>query len=289
MNINFIVIFILIIIGLIFFSYLPCACKNKENYENVTYKTKPKLWLYWENEMPTYIKLCIKSIYRHCSQSFDIIQLDEKKIYDYLPELYDKKFDFSNLLIAQKVDYYRIFLLYKYGGLYLDSDTLVLRDPIEIINKLDEYDFVGLGCTGIKCNYGYGKPSNGILASRKKGKLVGNVLNNIEDKLGKSKTKFQYFDLGKYIIWEELDKLFKTENYKYYHYSNDYDGTRDVDGKWINLKVLFSNEKIIYRYPDKMIFIVLYNSGMDKYKNMTEEELINSDLNISKFIKKSLY
>ena len=54
------------------------------------------------------------------------IKLDEKNIYDYLPELKNKNFNFSNLYIAQKVDYYRIFLLYKYGGLYLDADTLVL-------------------------------------------------------------------------------------------------------------------------------------------------------------------
>ena len=49
-------------------------------------------------------------------------------------------------------------LLYKYGGLYVDADTIVLRDPIEIIHKLQKYDFVGFGCTGNRCNYGYGKP-----------------------------------------------------------------------------------------------------------------------------------
>ena len=79
------------------------------------------------------------------------------------------------------MDYYRILLLYKYGGLYIDADTLVLRDPIEIIEKLKNYDFVGFGCTGLKCNYGYGNPSNGILASRPNTKLMRNIKNNIID------------------------------------------------------------------------------------------------------------
>ena len=209
---------------------------------------------------------------------------------NYLPELKEKNFNFEKLLIAQKVDYYRILLLYKYGGLYIDADTLVLRDPIEIIEKLKDYDFVGFGCTGKKCNYGYSKPSNGIMASRPKSKLIHRVLKNIENKLNKydKSKKWNYFDLGKYIIWEELEKLIKKENYKYYHYSNDYDGTRDINGNWVNTPILFSNKKLVYKYPNKMLFIVMYNSEMSNFKNISEEKLLNSNMNITNFFKQSL-
>jgi hypothetical protein len=223
--------------------------------------------------------------------------LDNRNIHYYLPELVTKTFRFDDLLIAQKVDYYRILLLYRYGGLYIDADTLVMRDPIEIIEKLKDYDYVGFGCTGMKCKYGYGKPSNGIMASRSHGKLITNVLHNIEDKLQKYNSnkrnikngkKWDYFDLGKLIIWEELDKLIKKENYKYYHFANDYDGTRDANGHWVNTPVLFSNKNLVYEHPEKQIFIVMYNSGMDEFKKMTEKELLDSDMNISKFFRKSL-
>lgn len=252
---------------------------------------KPKLWVYWEGKMPAYIKLCLDTVKKHCSKSFDIAFLNNNNIYDYLPELKKSKIDLSKLSIAHKVDYYRILLLKKYGGLYIDADTIVMKDPIEIIKKLEQYDFVGFGCTAEKCNYGYGYPSNGIMASVKNGKLITNILKNIENKLSDVKNKnkkWGYFDLGKYIVWDEIKKLEKNDNYKYYHYDNDHDGTRDADGKWINTPILFSNQFINYKNPDKQLFIVMYNSGMDNYKNMTEKELLTFDMNISKFFKKSL-
>jgi len=287
-NLSIFILFILILIILFLFNLKYNFSRNE--YFNI----KPKLWIYWENKpgdnIPSYIKLSQLSVYKHCSKSFDIIKLNDENIYNYLPELKEKNFNFEKLLIAQKVDYYRILLLYKYGGLYIDADTLVLRDPIEIIEKLKDYDFVGFGCTGKKCNYGYSKPSNGIMASRPKSKLIHRVLKNIENKLNKydKSKKWNYFDLGKYIIWEELEKLIKKENYKYYHYSNDYDGTRDINGNWVNTPILFSNKKLVYKYPNKMLFIVMYNSEMSNFKNISEEKLLNSNMNITNFFKQSL-
>lgn len=300
--ISIILIIIILIILVIFVHdvYSVEGYKNTSIRENIDESIeesikdpRPKLWIYWENkkdeQMPSYIKLCQDSIYRHCSDSFNIIKLDEKNIYDYLPELKEKNLNLSKLLIAQKVDYYRVLLLQKFGGLYLDLDIIVLNDPIEITDKLKDYDYVGFGCTGNKCSYGYGKPSNGIMASRANGKLMTNVLKNIESKLQNNKgKKWDYFDLGKLVIWEEIDKLSKSENYKYYHYSNDYDGTRDIHGHWVNTPVLFSNMNLVYKHPEKMIFLVMYNSGMDQYKKMSEYELLNSDMNISKFFRRAV-
>lgn len=287
MHYVFFVLFIIIISYLILISMKIIT----EPFHSI--QMKPKLWVYWETKpgytMPDYIRLCIMSMYKHCFRSFDVILLDEKKIYDYLPELHTVPFDLSKLLIAQKVDYYRVLLLKKYGGLYLDADTLVMRDPIEIIDKLIDYDYVGFGCTGMICNYGYGKPSNGIMASRANGKLVTRVVANLENKLSNDNNKkFEYFDLGKYIIWDELDKLIKNENYQYYHYSNDYDGTRDINGKWMTSAKLFSNNPIKYKHPDKLLFIVLYNSQMNDLHSLTEYELMNMKMNISNFFRKSL-
>lgn len=253
---------------------------------------KPFLWIYWENKLgkktPPYIKLCIDTVFKHCSQSFDIILLDEKNIYNYLPELYTTDIDFSNLLLAQKVDYYRILLLHKYGGLYIDADTLVLKNPSVIIEKLDKYDFVGFGCTGINCNYGYGKPSNGIMASRPNGKLISRIKFNLESKLRNNNKKWDYFELGKFIIWEELNYLINNNGYEYYHFSNDFDGTRDINGNWIETSYLFSDKVINYKDPDNMLFIILYNSQMDDLRELNEETLLNSNLNISNFFRKSL-
>lgn len=264
---------------------------GKEQFLSEEYK--PYLWFYWENKpgkvTPDYIKLCEKSIMKHCSNSFNVIKLNEKNIYDYLPELLNNNINTDNLLLAQKVDYYRILLLYKYGGLYLDADTLVMRNPYEIIEKLKYYDYIGFGCTGITCTYGYGRPSNGIMASRPNGELVTRILTNIENKLRNNNgQKWDYFDLGKYIIWSELDYLINNKQYIYYHYSNDFDGTRDINGNWIETSYLFSDKPINYRSPNDLMFIILYNSQMDDIRDLSEYDILNSNTNISKFIKKSL-
>lgn len=89
----------------------------------------PVIWLYWENaenrlEPPEIIKRC-KKIY----EKYNIIILNEKTIHDYLPDL----IDCSRLLfLAQKVDYYRAKLLYEYGGIWIDFDTILL-DNIDYI------------------------------------------------------------------------------------------------------------------------------------------------------------
>lgn len=286
-------LFMIIIVIIFLFIILRSCCNNKYIYDNFTnVNNKPILWVYWENKdgtiTPDYIKLCFETIEKHCSKSFNIIKLNNLNINKYLPEVIN--YDLSNLLIAQKVDFYRVYLLYKYGGLYIDADTLVLRDPIEIIHKLDEYDFVGFGCTGDICSYGYGRPSNGIMASKAQGILISRVLKNLKNKLKlDNNNEWNYFDLGKYIIWQELEKLSIYENYKYYHYSNHYDGTRDKFGHWIETQYLFSNIPIEYKNVDDLLFIVLYNSQMDDIRYKSREYLLNSDCNISHFFRKSLF
>jgi len=258
-------------------------------------KKKPYLWVYWDNidrkDKPNHIDLCHRSIIKHCSKSFNIVFVNKDNIRKYLPELDELELNFNNVCIAHKVDFYRIFLLYKYGGLYLDSDVIVLRDPIEIIKKLDNYDFVGFGCTGDVCKYGYKEPSNWVLASRPYSILMNNILQRLLYifKNRSDNKEFDYFDVGKIIIWEEIDKLEKNDNYKYFHYKNTIDGTRDIDGHWVHSDWITSSVPIEYDNEKDMMFFILYNSNLpDSIKNMSKKELLNSDMNLSKFYRRAL-
>ena len=147
----FIFLIVSIILVLILFTFTKI-----ENFQS-----KPIIWLYWENKpgntMPVYLDLCIDTIKYHCVKDFRIILLNEKTVYDYLPNL---RKDLNKLLIAQKSDYIRIKLLYEYGGVWLDTDTIVMRNLAPIMKKLENYDFVGFGCTGMYCTNGYPNPSN---------------------------------------------------------------------------------------------------------------------------------
>jgi hypothetical protein len=297
------ILFIIVIIFLFFSMYKICkeflfvedfVIEKKDYFKD----KKPYLWLYWDNidnkPTPAYIELCHETVVKNCSKSFEIKILNKDIVKDYLPELKDYEKYLEKLKIAHKVDFYRILLLYKYGGMYMDSDIIVLKDPIEVIDRLYDNDFVGFGCTGTICKYGYGKPSNWILASRPNSIIMKNILDNLIKRLEYMHEKnyydnIHYHELGKAIIWMELDKLIKNNKYKYHHYPNSIDGTRDKNGKWIFNDNFFSNEDLEYEDPEKMLFVVLYNSGISKnILNMTKDDLLNLDCNYTKFIKNAL-
>lgn len=279
-----------IIIFLLIIYLIYINIKSKDGFDNTN---KPYLWQYWDNidgnKTPSYIELCFKTVDKHCTNSFNIIRLNKDNISKYLPELktlsiYNK---IDKLIIAHKVDLYRIMLLKKYGGLYMDADTVVLKNPIEVIDKLDKYDYVGFGCTGIVCKNGYGQPSNWIMASRKNGILVSKVLDNMINKIVE-KDKFDYHDLGKLVLWNEL-KILLNKAYKYYQYPNKVDGSRDKNGFWIDTDIAFSNNKIEYDDEENMLFFVVYNHSIPKnIKELSEEEILKKDWNFTKFIKKSI-
>ena len=278
-------------------------------------ETCPYLWVYWEmlngtTTMPAYISLCRKTLLKHCNTSFNIVELNEKNIHHYLPELksIEIELNLDRLSIAQKVDLYRVLLLHKYGGIYIDSDMIVMKNLQEITNRLRDYDYVGFGqYNHAKLSYNsYGAPQNWIMASRKKGILITKLLENMINILKVTNrqntemvqplitpTKSQmllYHSLGKYLIKSTLQS-FSRVNYHYYHYSADYDGTRDVLGEIVSMNRIFSPEKINYKDPKKFLVVALYNyyiSRMPGRKNMSEQELLNEDTNFSTLVKQSL-
>lgn len=279
--------FILIILIILFIIFINTNCETFVAIEN-----KPYIWLYWDNidgtTTPAFIELCRKTVYKKCSKNFNIILLNKDNIIDYIPEI--KQYDdmMKNLIIAHKVDIYRIMLLHKYGGIYLDSDTIVMQDLSDIIIKLNTHDFVGFGCTGNICKNGYGNPSNWILAANPNSKLMKTILNKQLLKLYNN-NNVEYHDFGKLIIWDSLKELIENDNYQYYHYPSTVDGTRDKDGYWITSEIVFSDTPIHYDDDSNFLFYVFYNSGMDKsMKVMTQEELLDKKWNFTKYLKKAL-
>lgn len=287
-------ILVILIICLIIFLIVIENSKNKcENFVN---SDKPYLWVYWENKdgktTPPIIELCLEIMKLRLSNNFRMIKLDQNNIIEYIPEIKERKQILDKLIIAHRVDYYRVLLLNKYGGLYLDADIIVLNDLRDIINKLEENDYIGFGCTGYKCTNGYGKPSNWAMASKPNGIMISrlkvyleNMLDNIKD------DNIDYHTFGKLAIWEILEKLIKNENYKYYHYDSEKIGTRDIDGRWITNDILVSNNKIKFKNENNLYFLVFYNSDEQKilenyFKNKTKEDLYDDNSNISYFIRK---
>jgi len=285
------VIFILCMIILLIFILNERRCENFSTVEE-----KPYLWVYWENkngkETPPIIEICLEIMINRLSNNFRIVKLDQNNINEYIPEIKERKHILDKLIIAHRVDYYRVLLLNKYGGLYLDADIIMLNDLGDIKDKLREYDYIGFGCTGYRCTNGYGMPSNWAMGSKANGIMITRLKNHLENLLDNiTEEKIDYHTFGKLAIWEVLEQLIKNENYKYFHYDSEKIGTRDIDGRWITNDMLVSNTRIKFMNEDNLFFIVFYNSDAEKildnyFRNKTKEDLLNDNTNISYFIKK---
>ena len=285
------------------YKYKPDPIENFSNIDMDIKKIYPptntpkNIWVYWENinrsTYPTYIKLCLDLMKKYLGK-YNLVILDNNSIKKYLPDLRD---DFENLKVAQKVDYYRIALLYKYGGIWIDADIIIMKDLKPIFDKLDEgYDYVGFGCTGQLCSNGKFRPSNWVLGSRVNSVLMKRVLDKLNIKLDLRNVKSEqnedtYHDYGKLVIWDALEDL-QQLGYDYYHFTSEYDGTRDMNLNWVHTPEFFSTEQIEYLDESKLMFVVLYNSELSKdtdwVKDCEESKLLNSDINLSKIYKKAL-
>jgi len=296
----FILIIIVIIIILIYFEYY----NNKEYFSYSSLK-KPYLWVYWElkngaQKPPDYIELCFETIKKNSMKNFNLIFLNEKTIFNYLSSL---RKDINELPIALKTDYIRVLLLEKYGGLWMDADIIMLNPLDEIaqmLNNNNKIDFIGFGCTGYKCNNGYGRPSNWLMGSNINGKLISKCHKLLDKKLDEyfntnNKKTFNYHELGKLTIWEAYDILIKEEpNYKYHHINSDFDGSRDKNQLWVAPEIIFE-KNIEYTNEDKLLVVVLANSvycSDDKkynwFCNLSKEKILNGKYMISKMFHKAL-
>lgn len=260
------------------------------------------IWLYWETKKgkkkPAYLDLCYETIVKHCGNNFKIHLLDENTVYDYLPNL---RKDFNNKItkIPMKADYIRYQLLYKYGGIWLDSDVIVFKNLYKLLEKLKDYEYVGFGChyIGKQCtekNDGYSKPANWVMICRPNSLLMKTVIKKA-DILLKSNDK-EYFDkhyhiLGRNLLWDCIQELkSKYKSWDYLHVSSKC-VERDSSGKKITNERSMSIESIDEYCNKKRYFLPIYNSapGFPKwFLDMTKKEILNNNILISKYLQTAL-
>lgn len=96
------------------------------------------VWLYWEGPYPDWIRACHHTIAAHAPG----VRLLTPESFDALRDQ-DRDIDLQRLHVAHRADFVRAFLLARYGGLWIDSDCLVLRSLQPILELIEEHGFVG--------------------------------------------------------------------------------------------------------------------------------------------------
>jgi hypothetical protein len=122
---------------------------------------KPRtVWLYWEGELPDWIAWCHRTIRAHAQ---DVRVLDPAGFESLRTS--DRDIDLSRLCVAHRADFIRIYLLHKYGGLWIDSDCLAMRDLTPLMNRLADYEFIGF-------RERQGHVANNFMAARPGGRMM---------------------------------------------------------------------------------------------------------------------
>jgi len=113
----------------------------------VTDAPTPAVWAYWEDgpraARPVYLDLCLETIARH-SGGLELRLLGRGDAVTWLPDLDVDRWE-SLPAPNYRSDYVRSRLLQRYGGIWIDVDTVALAP---LTRLLDEVDDTGVVCFG---------------------------------------------------------------------------------------------------------------------------------------------
>lgn len=110
------------------------------------------IWTYWEDVSksyrPWYIDACLQTMKHHCDTGdfeFNIVDKDNypEFIPDAVSKLYKVHSRYPRLEARFRANYIRGQLLQKYGGIWLDADTIVLNSFQSVFDLLETHEWVG--------------------------------------------------------------------------------------------------------------------------------------------------
>jgi hypothetical protein len=202
------------------------------------------IFVYWENKIKGKTPDIIKKCYKIMDEKLNnIIFVDQNNIHNYINNY--KLVDCSKIKhIAQKVDYYRSVILYHNGGMWIDSDTIVLRNFNDLIEN-----FI----------------SSGLEVGCDTSELNNNVI-NIQYLIAKKESNI----IKKWML--ECENIIL---------SNKHFGWSDLGGKLLGsiYNKYFNNQKI-FKIPTNFRVTTGYKNYMKYYS--TEKKEINDFFNLIK-------
>ena len=104
------------------------------------------IWQYWETKgvKPLFVDT-LHDIAKKNS-GIEVVLVTPETIEDYIPNIPKEIFSIKEM--AHKADMIRALLIYHHGGMWLDSDAIVLSDLNWMFDKLSEYEFLSFNNTG---------------------------------------------------------------------------------------------------------------------------------------------
>ena len=237
------------------------------------------LFLYWVGKEYSLITVLRRLIYLHSTNGigYKIHLITDKNISNYIKDI---PYYFNNLCPAHQADFVRINVICDYGGIWLDSDTLV----VDSLDKLFDLNEKNNGFFIIQWN----TLCNGIFGSRAKTPLMIEWKKQMRIVLDIKWTNLGWTDIGNtmlqnmydtnislynnYYIFNGIENLYPV--IFYYNCVSEF-----IDKPYENYKEIIRNFQPL---------IVLVNAVYKKLEDKTEKEILEGNMPINYFINKSL-
>jgi len=243
-------------------------------------KTKEprNLFLYWVGAEYKLISILRNLIYLHSTNGvgYKVHLITDKNLNRYVKNL--PKY-FNTMLLAHQADFVRVNVICDYGGIWLDSDTLVL-------NSLDSlFDYIDNG-TGFFIRENNAILWNGVFGSKPNTPLMIRWKTEMMKILNAAQGRINWCAIGNELLQRIYDT--RSELYDGYNLFNGLDNLYPVN--WDNCVTEFidkpyDNYKNIVR--EYQPFVVLVNSVYKKLEQRTKKQILRGNAPINYFINKS--
>jgi SAM-dependent methyltransferase len=236
------------------------------------------VYLYWIGKEYKLISILRNLMYLHSTngKGYKINLITDKNINEYLEDI---PHYFSKLCPAHQADYIRVNVICDRGGIWLDSDTLVLDSLDSLFDYIDNQN-------GFFITQNNEILWNGIFGSKPNTPLMVEWKTEMKKILDSKNGNIGWCDIGNDL----LQRLYNKQRglYDDYHIFNGLNNLYPVN--WNNCVTEFidkpyDNYKTIIREYQPLI--VLVNSVYKKLENKTEKEILDGNTPINYFINKS--
>jgi hypothetical protein len=236
------------------------------------------LYLYWVGEEYTLITILRNLIYLHSTNGigYKIHLINEKNIRDYVEDIPSY---FSSLCPAHQADFVRVNVICKYGGIWMDSDTLVLNSLDSVFEHLDRNN-------GFFIKQNNQLLWNGVFGSRANTPIMIEWKKRIRTLLDANMGKIGWCDIGN----DMLEDIYHKTPHLYENYSI-FNGLYNMyPVNWDKCEREYIDEpyehykEIIREYQP---FIALVNYVYKRLVGKTEKEILEGKMPINYFINKS--
>lgn len=229
------------------------------------------VFIYWSGFEYKLIKILRKIMYLHQNngKGYKLFLITNENVTQYLGDLPSC---FYNLKLAHQADFVRVNVICNYGGIWLDSDTIVMDTLDSLFNIIENKN--GFFVSRKDDNVTYDSIlSNGIFGSKPSTPIMIEWKNRINAVLEEKNENIGWTEIGSLI----LDDMYTNNSSLYDNYDIIYGKNNIYPINWQNILEEFTEkpyENYVNIKRDWQPLIVLIGSVYRRLESKTEKEIL---------------